>query len=182
MYCGLRRLWTLILYVVVPQYRSSLRSHKRNSLKKKPRLIDKSEEYRHFLGQFRYLTKLNALLSELMSNKIQPQRQSRLLLYYIFQEGNFRISHVHICRVNKVLYSQNSNGRRIHTNACPMHSLRFNSARTIQHFPLWIFISGKSQVVRRFFYSAANCKCFQTPSTKTLELFLHHKKPNALNA
>ena len=34
----------------------------------------------------------------------------------------------------KVLYSQNSNGRRIHTNACPtaLHSLRFNSARTIK--------------------------------------------------
>jgi len=33
-----------------------------------------------------------------------------------------------------VLYSQNSNGRRIHTNACPiaLHSLRFNSAWTIK--------------------------------------------------
>jgi len=32
-----------------------------------------------------------------------------------------------------LLYSQNSNGRRIHTNAYPiaLHSLRFNSARTI---------------------------------------------------
>ena len=31
-----------------------------------------------------------------------------------------------------ILYSQNSNGRRIHTNAYPiaLHSLRFNSART----------------------------------------------------
>ena len=51
------------------------------------------------------------------------------------EENVVDVGENNLARMDHVLYSQNSNGRRIHTNACPiaLHSLRFNSARTINN-------------------------------------------------